>query len=316
MTLAKLPLLRQRNILKPEQSNEENIDILYDYLINLESSFANAAGEAIDPSLGQGGDGALDIISIPSNITYPPGSGLSIDGVIFGHVDVVFTLPDRAVQAAIAYREQGVSNFKVSFGLSPYRIVNLKVGVIYEIKIAGVAANSKIADNLYSVLTIVTIPTAGSVLKAPADAVYWVGTGNGTLTAEVIPSGEPGVVDVAPLTGVIGVTTSGISTGKLADNSVTTVKRSALTDSTASISLTGTVGVNVLKEQDVTVTHNLNKVVTVTPSLESISGTADTRRFTGVFLTDNQLNSFTVRVVGAFIADTGTITATLHSRYW
>ena len=315
MTLAKLPLLKQRNILKPEQSNEENIDILYDYLINLGLSFVNAAGEAIDPTLGQSGDGALTIDEVPSVVVYTPGSSLSIDQVIFGHIDISLTLPTRAVGMSVFYRETGVVNFKHSYCPDgTCRLINLKVGAQYEVKTAGVAANGHVGP--FSALTAVNIPTIGSTAKAPADAVYWVGVGNAVLTAEVTPSGESGVVGVIPLTGVISIVTGGISTGKLADSSVTTVKRSTLTDSTASISLTGTVGVNVLKEQDVTVTHNLNKIVTVTPSLESIANTADTRRFTGVFLTDNQLNSFTVRVVGAFIADVGTITATLHSRYW
>ena len=183
MTLPLPPLL--------QNDDSVNITLIHSYLYDLVASFANAAGEAIESMFGQGGDGALDIVAAPSAIQYITGSSLSIDGVIFGHVDVTFTLPDRAIQGAIAYREQGGNNFKVSFGLSPYRVVSLKVGTTYEFKVTGVAANGKIAESFYSPLTALTIPTTGFVVKAPANAEYIVAVSNAILTDERVATNTP-----------------------------------------------------------------------------------------------------------------------------
>ena len=167
-----------------QKDDSINIKQLYAYMYDLLKAFPNAAGEAIEATSGQGGDSSLDVVDAPASVTYTPGSSISVDGVIFGHVDISFVLPNKAIQAAIAYREQGVVNFKLSFGLSPYRVINLKIGGMYEFKVAGVAANGKIADAFFSTLTTVNLPTAGFTVKAPDDAEYIVAALNAGLTSE------------------------------------------------------------------------------------------------------------------------------------
>lgn len=163
----------------------EDVDKLYIYLQDFIDSFPNATGEAIDPTLGEGGDGSLTITDIPFDIIYTPGSDLSFDQVLFGHIDISFTLPNRAVNIVARYKEVSVTNFELSqLSTSPARLGNLKVGTTYHIQIAGQAANGDVGP--FSLLTILTIPTSDAVIKAPADAQYIVMTANAVLINEVL----------------------------------------------------------------------------------------------------------------------------------
>ena len=140
--------------------SETDIALLYGYLRQVSLSFANAAGAAIDPSIGEGGDASLTITEAPTGITYVPSSSKAVDGTLFGAIDVNFIKPDRAVCVIIYYREVGVTNFKQSFAFSsPFRLINLKVGIQYQLQLAGQAANSNIS-NVLSPLVTVTIPFA------------------------------------------------------------------------------------------------------------------------------------------------------------
>ena len=169
---------------------ETDTQILWDYLWQLIADFPNAVGQAIEPTEGEGGDSSLTVDSVPTGIVYLPGSSLSIDGVIFGHIDVTFTLPDRAIDCVLFYREQSVSNFKVSYSsVSPLRLINLKVGTIYELQLSGQSANGSIGPR--STLTNVTLPTTSLDVTAPtgllATATYqsivltWVAPVGGVL---------------------------------------------------------------------------------------------------------------------------------------
>jgi hypothetical protein len=149
-----------------EPDNKHNIEALYDYIAKLQLVFANAAGEAIDPSDGFGGDSSLTIVDSPTEITYSPGSGLSIDNVLFGHIDIAFVKPARAIGVLICYRELGVTNFKTSFAdSSPWRLPNLKVGQDYELALKGIAANGYVGPG--SVVTQVTIPVVELETNTP-----------------------------------------------------------------------------------------------------------------------------------------------------
>lgn len=206
MSLPELPLLGN--------SDSLNIELIYNWLNDFVDGFANAAGFAIDPTQGSGGDGSLTIVDEPIDITYTPGSSLSVDEVIFGHIDIAFTPPDKAVAVVILYREDGVTNFKSSIApSSPYRLIGLKIGTSYEVKLAGQAANGSLGP--YSDLTEVVIPTTGFTIKAPSDAGYWLGQAHASLVNGIIPSGEMGIISVDPLTGAIGVEVNGIPYGKI-----------------------------------------------------------------------------------------------------
>lgn len=149
MTLQFLPYLTG--------DNTRDIETLHEYLLNLIETFANSAGEAIDPTLGQGGDGALTVESIPT-ISTVSGSTLAVDGVVFGHIDITFTKPDRVVEVVIGYRETSVLNYSyIKATDSPARLSSLKVGAAYNIIIAGQAANGSRGD--FSTPITVTIPT-------------------------------------------------------------------------------------------------------------------------------------------------------------
>jgi hypothetical protein len=205
------------------KQNKDNIERLYSYLEDFISNFENAVGEAIDPTEGGGGDGSITIDEPPSNIVYTPGSGLSVDGNLFGHIDISYVKPRFAVSIAVRYRELGSVNFRTTDDeASPFRLTNLKVSSIYEVQLAGKAANGVLGP--FSVLTTVVIPTVGSFAKAPADALYWVGAANSNLTNEVIPTGEATVVTVAPTTAVISLTANGVSNAKLAQMAALTLK--------------------------------------------------------------------------------------------
>lgn len=151
----------------------QDVTLLYAYLQSLIEAFPNAAGEAIDPMEGEGGDGSIAIITVPTDITYTASSSLSIDEALFGRIVITFTLPDRAVEAAIRYRETGHTVFKVSYSdhlASSFALNSLKVGTAYQLQVAGRAANNAVGP--YSELTEVTMPSGDVILKAPADAHY------------------------------------------------------------------------------------------------------------------------------------------------
>ena len=150
----------------PQLTNNDKTDIalLYGYLRQLILSFANAAGSAIDPSVGEGGDSSLTITEAPTGITYTPTSSIAIDGTVYGAIDITFIKPDRAVCVIVYYREVGVANFKQSFAFSsPFRLINLKAGIRYQLYLAGQAANNDIS-NVLSPLTIVAIPFGAVVI--------------------------------------------------------------------------------------------------------------------------------------------------------
>lgn len=143
---------------------EEDITKIYTYLQNFQDSFANSAGFAIDPSMGEGGDGSLDILDIPV-ISAVSGSALAVDGVIFGHIDITFTKPDRTVEVIIGYKESTSTEYSyVKSTDSPARISSLKIGSNYDIKIAGQAANG--ARGSFSTPIQVTMPT-GIISSSP-----------------------------------------------------------------------------------------------------------------------------------------------------
>ena len=147
-------------------NDTQDIYNLHSYLQSLFDQFANAAGEGIDPSMGQAGGGALTIVDVPSDIVYTPGSSLSIDGVIFGHIDVSFTKPDRAVDIVVYYKEQSDGNYKQSYAsTSPFRLISLKVGTLYNIQLAGQSANGSLGP--LSALVNIIIPTTALTVSTP-----------------------------------------------------------------------------------------------------------------------------------------------------
>ena len=81
----------------PQLTGDDHTDIMkiHDYLFSLLDDFDNAAGQAIDPSMGQGGDGSLTIVDIPGDIVYTPSSSLSVDGTLFGSIEIEYTIPDN-----------------------------------------------------------------------------------------------------------------------------------------------------------------------------------------------------------------------------
>lgn len=164
MSLPQLPLL--------EGDDHADIAIIYRYLINLNFAFANATGEAIDPTLGQGGAGSLTIITAPSDITYTPSSSLSVDNTLFGQIDITFTLPERAIGVLILYKEHTESMYHTSVAtVSPTSILNLKVGIQYDVKMTGQAANGSIGP--FSPTEMVTIPTDALTTAVPTDVAAY-----------------------------------------------------------------------------------------------------------------------------------------------
>jgi len=166
----------------PQQTGDVNRDIsaLYTYLYDIIENFDNAAGQAIDPSVGQGGDGSLTIVDIPTGISYTPGASLSVDGSIFGHIDVTFTKPDRAVDIIIFYKEASDTEYKQSYAsMSPFRLISLMVGTQYNLYMAGQAANGSLGPT--STVTTVTIPTDLLTVGTPTDL-----TGVGTYQSVVL----------------------------------------------------------------------------------------------------------------------------------
>lgn len=180
----------------PLQTGEgkRDLDALYGYMGDFIGDFANAVGSAIDPKSGEGGNGALTVDDMPTNVQYDAGSTSSLDDTLFGHIDVSADLPDRAVDMAVRYRETGTTRFKVSYSgsdESSYRIGSLKVGESYQIQVAGRSANNSVGP--YSPLTTVTMPTTGLSLKAPANGEYVVTQLHDKLSAEKLLTDTPTV---------------------------------------------------------------------------------------------------------------------------
>ena len=354
MTLPVIPLKSVDAV--TVESVRQDTDKLYEYLHVLERTFPNAVGEAIDPSLGQGGDGAFEITEAPGDIVYSPGSGLSIDGTLFGHIDISFTIPPRAVGVLVYYREGTTDNFKVSYApSSPYRLPNLKVGVTYQIQLVGQSANNT-AGIVFSPLTDLIIPTdilsAGAPVGLTATATYqsivltWSEAEGGALSEFQVQRADDVAfatnvtewfVDATRFvddTGLINALRhyrvravdkanqfSGYSnsvsatTLNVPDASIATQQLAVPLTASVAVTLTGTNVADETLAQDITIIHNLNMRVLVSPSLETIANETPTARFTGVFCTTNDLNSFTVRVVGHFALSLVTLTATLVVHY-
>lgn len=216
MALPSLPLL----VLKTSEASEptknaENIERLHSYLQELLDAFPNAVGQALDPTEGFSGDGAVDIAEAPTDITYVTGTTLNSDENLVGHVDITFVPPRFAVQTSVQYRQVGVTQFSTeSASQSPYRLSNLAVGTDYEVQLAGQSVNGAVGP--LSDLTTLTISTASAVPKAPTDAQYWLSAVHSKLPQALVPSGETGVVDVDVPTATIGIEVNGITNAKLA----------------------------------------------------------------------------------------------------
>ncbi len=167
MSLPFLPLLTG--------DDHKDLITVYGYIYNLIRYFPNAAGSAIDPSMGQGGDASLTVTEAPTDIVYTPSSSLAIDGALFGSIDVSFTKPDRAVDVIVYYKEHTDELFKQSYASSsPFRLISLKVGTEYDIQLAGQAANGSLGP--LSELVTITIPTSAITTSTPmnfqARAIY------------------------------------------------------------------------------------------------------------------------------------------------
>lgn len=215
----------------PQLTGEYDRDILalHRYLYDVVDNFVNASGEAIDPTVsGQGGGAALVITEAPTAIVLTSSTSLSVDATLFGQILVAFTLPDRAVSALVYYKEASDTAYHVSSAtVSPYSIANLKVGVEYQIQVAGMAANGAIGplSFVYSIL----IDSSTAMMKAPADAQYLVSALDGLLTAERL------VTDTATIawdftlldTAMASIPDLAITTAKLANLAVTTGKIAA-----------------------------------------------------------------------------------------
>lgn len=154
MTLPYLPL----------RTGDSDADIaaLYTYLYDFIENFDNSAGSAIDPSIGQAGDSSLTIDIAPTGITYTPNVELTADGTATGVIDITFIKPDRTVDIIIYYREQGTTEYKQSYAsTSPTKLISLKPDVIYQVQLAGQAANGSLGP--LSVLTDVNINFSMSI---------------------------------------------------------------------------------------------------------------------------------------------------------
>lgn len=222
MALPSLPLQLTSGGGDKTKQNTENIDRLYSYLQSLIDAFPNAVGQAIDPTEGFSGDGALTISDEPTDIVYTPGSGLSEDENLVGHIDIAYTKPRFATAVLIQYRQVGVDNFSsVTDTASPSRLSNLSVGTEYEVQIAGESANGSVGP--FSPLTVVTIDATQGFAKAPADAQYWLSEAHTRLPDALVVSGEAGVVDVDLPTATIGIEVNGIANAKLAQMPANTI---------------------------------------------------------------------------------------------
>ena len=238
---------------------------------------------------------------------------------------------------------------------SPYRLPNLKVGVTYQVQLVGQSANNTagiVFSPLTDLIIPTDIISAGTPVDLVAIATYqsvvltWSEAEGGALSEFQVQRAD----DVAFATnmtewftdstkfvddvGLINAVRyyriravdkanqfSGYSnvasatTLTVPDASIATQQLAIPLTASAAITLTGTNIADETLAQDITVVHNLNMRVLVTPSLESIANETPTARFTGVFCTTNGLNSFTVRIVAHFALSLVALTATLVVRY-
>jgi len=172
MTLPALPELS--NSVDELTALRSDIVALYQWIADYTSIHAQVVGEAINPNGGQGGDRSMVIDTTPSSIIYTPGSSLSVDNTLFGHIDISFVVPSRAIGVLVMYRENGVVNFKTSFAqASPWRLPNLKVGVVYNVKLVGISANGQLG--IESSVEDVTIPTTLLDVTIPGSVVATAG---------------------------------------------------------------------------------------------------------------------------------------------
>lgn len=133
---------------------------IHNYLYSIIGAFPNAVGSAIDPSEGQGGDGALTITDIITDITYTPSIVTNRDGGNAGIINITFTLPARAIGALVYYKESNASQYHSSFAISsPYALSSLPIGSSYDIFLVPQSANGSIGPA--SAITTVTMPFTG-----------------------------------------------------------------------------------------------------------------------------------------------------------
>lgn len=161
---------------------QQSIENLSWWIQNFILVFPNAVGQAVDPSpTGQaatfspGRDGSLTIVSAPTGVTYTPATdGSDGTGALVGHVDVTFTLPARAFDCVVEYREAGTTNYeRLYFTTSPVRVLGLKVGVTYNFRVAGSAANEYVgpftsASDVVISPNLAVAPTAPTGVAAAA----------------------------------------------------------------------------------------------------------------------------------------------------
>ena len=160
MSLPTLPLLTG--------DDHTDLQTVYQWIYSLIRYFPNAVGNAIDPSMGQGGDESLTVTEAPTAITYSSSSSLSVDGTLFGQIDITFTKPDRAVNVIAYYKEHSDTVYKQStLTISPSRIISLKVGVQYDIQIAGQSANNSIGP--LSPLVNIVVDTSAIAVGMPTN---------------------------------------------------------------------------------------------------------------------------------------------------
>lgn len=216
----------------PLMTGDDHADLeaLHDYFYSVIDAFTNAVGQAIDGSvtdgsLGPGGDGALTITEAPTDIVYTASSGLSLDQTLFGAIAIEYTLPNRAIGLLIHYREQGETVFKTSFANnSPERLINLKVGISYDLRLAGQASNGSIGP--FSPIVTVMIPVDDAVMKAPASVQYLIAEASVQLPdARVATDSNTVVWDfTTDNEATASVPDAAITTDKLANAAVTYVK--------------------------------------------------------------------------------------------
>lgn len=165
------------------RNGPEAIETILWWIQRFRLAFPNAVGAAIDPSnTGQSasGDssrgGSLTITETPTGVSYTPDTlGNDASGALIGHVDVAFTLPARAAGVAVEYREDGVTNYeRLYFTSSPARVLGLKVGLTYNFRIAGVAANEDLGPftNASNVVVSANLASAPSAPTNPAATGY------------------------------------------------------------------------------------------------------------------------------------------------
>lgn len=208
----------------PQLTSDNSRDILalQRYLFELINNFDNASGQAIDPTEGQSGNSSLTIIDPPSNIVYTPTSSLSVDGTLFGNISITFTLPARAIGALIYYKEHTDLDYHTSFAkTSPYSIPNLKVGIEYDLQMAGQAANGDIGP--LSSVQMVTMPTTVLGTNTPTNVqavatyqsivVTWTEPAGGALLKYEVQVADDALFTINVATYVVDVTYFILDTG-------------------------------------------------------------------------------------------------------